>query len=102
MHLITCCGWPLEACPNAEKGKQIQGLVAAIDPPLILVGDFNRTPGEVAISLFVSFLKGIVIAPKVPFTCMSPSAPGGGRVIVMVVACDDLAHRLKVEPYYDQ
>ena len=47
LHLITCyfdCGWPLEAGPKAEKWKHIQGFVAAIDLPWILVGDFNRTP----------------------------------------------------------
>ena len=104
LHLITCyfdCGWPLEAGPNAEKWKQIQGLITAIDLPWILVGDFNRTPGEVANSLFVKFLKGIVVAPRVPFTCVSPSTPGGGRVIEMVVACADIAYRLRVEPHYD-
>ena len=52
LHLITCyfdCGWPLEAGPNAEKWKQIQGLVTAIDLPWILVGDFNRTPRRLPI-----------------------------------------------------
>ena len=104
LHLIACyfdCGWPLEAGPNAEKWKQIQGLIMAINLPWVMVGDFNRTPDEVANSLFVRYLRGIVIAPNVPFTCASPSAPGGGRVIDMVIACGDLAHRLKVDPYYD-
>ena len=105
LHLIACyfdCGWPLEAGPNAEKWKQTQGLITAINLPWVMVGDFNRTPDEVASSLFVKFLRGIVIAPNVPFTCASPSAPGGGRVIDMVVACGDLAHRLTVDPFYDR
>ncbi len=103
LHLIACsfdCGWPLEAGPNAEKLKQTQGLITAINLPWVMVGDFNRTPDEVASSLFVKFLRGIVIAPNVPFTCAAPSAPGGGRVTDMVVACGDLAHRLKVDPFY--
>ena len=45
LHLIACyfdCGWPLEAGPYAEKWKQIQGLVTAINLPWVIVGDFNR------------------------------------------------------------
>ena len=86
---------------KAEKWKQIQGLIMAINLPWVMVGDFNRTPDEVANSLVVRYLRGIVIAPNVPFTCASPSAPGAGRVIDMVIACGDLAHRPKVDPYCD-
>ena len=101
LHYIAAyfdSGWPFEAGPNALKWQAILGLITSMNLPWIIAADCNRTPDEVAHSTFVRFLKGVVVAPAVEFTCAS--APPPGRVIDMVISCKACVPYLQVLPYY--
>ena len=66
----------------------------------MIVGDFNRSPKDIAGSTWCKFLKGTVLAPDIPFTCTN-SSEAGGALIDFCMHCVELTPYLRVEPRYD-
>ena len=91
------CDYALEDGPNAERTKDIASLIYAIKLPWLIAGDFNKSPEEVATSSWCRYLKGIVTAPDVPFTCTNTSA-AGGSLIDFTMHCRELEPYLTVQP----
>ena len=103
LHCIVAyfdSAWGFETGPNAVKWQSILGLITSLNVPWIIMCDCNRTPDEVAQSAFVRFLKAVVIAPNVDFTCASGTAEGGGRVIDMVISSKACAPHIQIRPFY--
>ena len=78
----------------------IANLIRTIGLPWLMLGDFNRTPVETASSTWCMFLRGVVTAPRVPFTCTNNSEQGGS-LIDYATHSDDLAPYLDIEGIQD-
>ena len=74
-------------------------LIRSVHLPWLIVGDFNRSPQEIAASTWCQFLNGVVTAPNVPFTCTNTSE-AGGSLIDFVVHARELEPYLKVRPIF--
>ena len=104
LHLIVAyfdSGWALKLAPMPSSGKPFapsSNHIKSMNALWLTCADCNHTPGEVAHSLFVNFLQGVVVAPCVDFDCAS--APPPGRVIDMVISSRGCAPHLQVLPYY--
>ena len=102
IHIISLyfdVGFGLDEGPNAEKAIAICNLVRSIKLPFLLVGDFNVPPEVCAASMFFNWLGGIIMVPKVDFTCVS--SHGESRILDYGIASSDLHPHIQVEPFLD-
>ena len=76
--------------PNLERTRGVINLIKVTKLPWVIIGDFNRTPEEVAESEWCRFIKGVVLTPDLPFTCTG-NGSDGGRLIDFAIADRKLA-----------
>ena len=87
--------YDLEDGPNGARLHAIASLIASMHLPWLIVGDFNCSPKAVATSPWCRYLKGVVTAPNVPFTCTNNSAAGGSLI-------DFAVHARELTPFLQQ
>ena len=76
--MVRMAGWTLQLVviyldfnfeigqgPNKERTEQALQCVMAAKVPWLIIGDFNRSPEEVANSAWCKFLRGVVLTPDV-------------------------------------
>ena len=95
--LYLDCNFEIGQGPNKQRTEQALQCIMAAKVPWLVIGDFNRTPQEVANSAWCKFLRGVVLTPDVAFTCTNTSH-SGGSLIDFVVASRDLAPKLTLRP----
>ena len=65
LHLVTVyldCNYGMQEGPNFERTQGVISLVKATRLAWVIIGDFNKTPEEVAESDWCKFLKGVILA----------------------------------------
>ena len=99
LHLVTIyldCNYGMQEGPNLERTQGVINLIKATRLVWVTICDFNKTPEEVAESVWCKFLKKVVLAPDLHFTCTG-NGSDGGRLIDFAIADRRLAPYLSLE-----
>ena len=70
LHLITLyldCGFAIDEGPSATRTQAVANIIRVISVPWMIVGDFNRSPEEVAGSVWCKCMKRNCPCPRHPF-----------------------------------
>ena len=100
MVIYLDCNCTLDDGPNAERTRDVANLIYLIKLPWLIVGDFNCTPTEAATSNWCRYLRGMVTAPDVPFTCTNTGTEGGS-LIDFTMHCRELEPYIKIKSILD-